>query len=489
MHLRQPWSRFSIPVLFGVFIIAISLAGGSCKKEQLLQSGGELRFSTDTLTFDTVFTSLGSATVGLKIYNPQSEKVNISSIRLAGGASSPFRLNVDGKSGDGANIELAAGDSIYVFATVTVDPTDANTPFIVEDKLVASLNGRDFSIPVLAYGQNAYYIRGKISVPTQTLKTDKPYVMMGWVQVDSGNTLTIPAGCRIYMHANARLFVAGTLEAIGTKEDSIIFQGNRLDRSYFGYEGYPGEWGGIYFTQYSRASVMKYVIIRNCGNGAQGAPPAAVEVAPDLLIDSDPQLTLEKVTIENSIGYGLLAFNGSIKAENCLIHSCGASALALMQGGDYELNNCTIATYGNNKISHNDNPAAVILNYYKVTQTTYLAGGLSCTLRNCVIAGSLEHEFFVDSVEDEPASVTMYNCLVKADESKLPSWLQRTNVRFTRPGGVLDPQFTDVPKMNYRPKAGSPLIDAGIPVSGLTTDLDDNPRDGQPDIGCYEGQP
>ena len=74
MQMRQVISRFSIPLSLCFFIAAMGIGGSSCKKEQLLQSGGELRFSTDTLTFDTVFTSLGSATVGVKIFNPQNGK-------------------------------------------------------------------------------------------------------------------------------------------------------------------------------------------------------------------------------------------------------------------------------------------------------------------------------------------------------------------------------------------------------------------------------
>ena len=313
---------------------------------------------------------------------------------------------------------------------------------------------------------------------------------MGGALVDEGDKLIIQAGCRIYMHANARLFVAGTLEAIGSKNDSIIFQGDRLDRSYFGYEGYPGEWGGIYFTSRSTKNVLRHVIIRNCGNGAQGAPPAAIQLAPDSVADTDKQLTLDKVTIENSFGYGILAFNGSLKADNCLIHSCGASALGLLQGGDYELNNCTIATYGNNKISHNDNPVAVILNYYFYTQTKYYYSPLKCTLNNCVVAGSLENEFVADSVSDISAHVELHNCLLKADESKIREWVQRDNtVRFTKPDGTLDPQFTDVAKMDYRPKSSSsPLVNTGIAIPGISTDLDEKARDLQPDIGCYEYQ-
>jgi hypothetical protein len=485
MQMHQLFSRFWLPAFLSLFILIMSIGGSSCRKERLMTSGGELRFSTDTLTFDTVFTTLGSATVGIRIYNPQGEKVNISSVRLAGGSSSYFRLNVDGRPGPATNVEIAAHDSIYVFATVKVDPTDQNTPFVVEDKLIATLNGKDFSIPVIAYGQNAYYIRDSV-LATQTWVTDKPYVVIGYAVVDSTQTLNIPAGCRIYMHAKARLFVAGTLKALGNKKDSIIFQGNRLDRSYFGYEGYPGEWGGIYFTGYSTGNVLSHVIIKNCGNGAQGAPPAAIQVAPDLIQDSQPQLTMEKTIIENSIGYGLLAFKGSVRMDNCLIHSCGASALALVQGGHYELNNCTIATYGNNKISHTDNPAAVILNYYYITQSVYDTGTLDATLRNCVIAGSLENELVADSVKDSPARLRLDHCLIKADEGKIRPWVGRTGVRFIKPDGTLDPQFVDVPKANYRPKSGSPLIGAGITVTGVSEDLDDRFRKVPPDIGAYE---
>ena len=236
--------------------------------------------------------------------------------------------------------------------------------------------------------------------------------------------------------------------------------------------------------------MLQHVIIRNCGNGAVAA---AIRVAPDLVNDLPWQLTLDKTTIENSIGYGLLSFGGSVKAENCLIHSCGATALALLQGGNYELNNCTIATYGNNKISHNDNPVAAIFNFFYTDETHYRVSALACTMRNCVIAGSLENEFIADSLKDAPAAITLQNCLLKmTDVTKIPAWVQRSNVRYTKADGTLDPQFTDVAKWNYRPKsATSPLIDSGTSYPNMpATDLDDNPRTARSaaDIGCYELQ-
>lgn len=51
-----------------------------------------------------------------------------------------------------------------------------------------------------------------------------------------------------------------------------------------------------------------------------------------------------------------------------------------------------------------------------------------------------------------------------------------------------DPLFIDADNGNYRLRAGSPAINAGVDV-GLTTDADGKPIIGLPDIGAYEYQP
>lgn len=487
--MRYSFLKILLLALAGIAFGATWLGSSSCKKTSLLDSGGEVRFSTDTLSFDTVFTALGSSTQIVKIFNNQSQKIVLSSVRLNGGSASFFNLNVDGRGGKSANdIEIAANDSIYVFATVKVDPTDANTPFIIEDKLIATLNGKDFSIPVIAYGQNAHYITDSL-LKTQTWLTDKPYVIFGVALVDRDNTLTIPAGCRVYMHANARLFVDGTLNAEGTKDSNIIFQGDRLDRAYFGNVGYPGEWGGIYFTQHSKASIMRHVILRNGGNGAQGVIPALIQLAPDSFKTqtSPPQLTMDKVILENSLGYGLLSFAGTLKAENCLIHTCGASALAIFQGGDYQLNYCTITTYGNARVSHTDNPVAVLLNYYITPDKILIPGTLSASLNNCVIAGSLTNEFIADSTADAPASLTLKNCVLKAESNKTRPWVNASEgVRYVGSGVEYDSLFKSVSRSDYHPASVSVLIDKA--VGSISTDLDEETRGTAPDIGCYEAR-
>ena len=80
-----------------IFAILV-IFGTSCKKD-VLNTDGALTFSVDTVLFDTVFTTIGSATRQFKIYNPSNNEVNISSIMLAGGQQSKYRINVDGIPG------------------------------------------------------------------------------------------------------------------------------------------------------------------------------------------------------------------------------------------------------------------------------------------------------------------------------------------------------------------------------------------------------
>jgi hypothetical protein len=49
----------------------------------------------------------------------------------------------------------------------------------------------------------------------------------------------------------------------------------------------------------------------------------------------------------------------------------------------------------------------------------------------------------------------------------------------------LDPQFVNAGASNYHLSGTSPAINAGLNL-GVSTDLDGNPRNSQPDMGAYE---
>ncbi len=83
-----------------VMAFALIIQSASCKKDKLLTSPtATLNFSSDTILFDTVFTTAGSATKQLRVINPYRQKIRISKIYLEGGNVSPYILNVDGVSG------------------------------------------------------------------------------------------------------------------------------------------------------------------------------------------------------------------------------------------------------------------------------------------------------------------------------------------------------------------------------------------------------
>ena len=69
----------------------------SCKPDDnALESDLQaLQFSADTLTFDTVFTTIGSVTRWITIYNPTNRDMVLDEIRLANQANGIFRLNIE----------------------------------------------------------------------------------------------------------------------------------------------------------------------------------------------------------------------------------------------------------------------------------------------------------------------------------------------------------------------------------------------------------
>lgn len=486
MHIKKILSW-----LLPVFLLTLVLAAPSCsKKDKFLTSGGEVSFSSDTLMFDTVFTAQGSATRSIRIYNKQKEKIKITSIRLRRGETSPYRLNINGQAGKRVdNVEIAGNDSLWVFAAVTIDPTDENQPFVVDDDLVVTLNGKDFTIPFVAFGQNAYYIVDSL-LETQTWKNDKPYVIIRNALVDTNATLTIPAGARIYMHRDSRLYVQGTLKINGTQSDSVSILGDRIDPLVWigDYIDLPGQWGGLYFFTESKNNEINYTVIKNGGAstkfGESDVVAATIQVDKDQNAGSGiPKLKISNSVIKSSQGYGIVSFGGSVTAENCRIVECGAENIAFLEGGDYKLYDCTIGTFGSQYLGHSDNGSMAVLNYRAISQTEFVGSDLRFEMKNCIVYGSLDNEAFFDKKDNFLANVTIQNCLLRTVEG-IPGFVNNS-------GNILnqDPMFKDVSKDDYHLLEGSPAIGKGITAGSISVDLDGKPRGTPPSMGCYEYQP
>jgi hypothetical protein len=475
----------AIKVVLFFVIVAVAFFGSGCKKQRILTSGGILTFSVDTLKFDTVFTSESSFTTGFLIYNPQNEEVVISSVRMLNGSASFFHLNVDGYSGNYTqNLKIAAHDSLYVFATVNINPNDSTNPFLITDSLVATMNGKQFYVPFTALGQNAHYIISDSFTTNTTWLTDLPYVVIHNCVIGQGVSLTIPPKCRVYMHQDAQFIIYPTAslnigQGATTPADSVVFQGDRLDRAYFGYIGYPGEWCGLWFTPGSTGRISN-AVFKNCGgaNAYYNYPiiPAAMRV------DSGAKVTMDHTVIKNSISIGLLGFEGNITARSCMVNTTGGEALAISMGGTDSLINCTFANFGTAEVAHSDAPTAAILDWYKVdVNTPPVFGNMNVLMQNCIVYGSLDSEIICDT-SLTPAGITtklqMDHCLLKMGSVREP-FINFTSCVFT------DPEFKDTVNGDFHLNSGSPALNAGNASGAPTTNLHYDSWSGAPNIGCY----
>jgi hypothetical protein len=87
----------------------------SCRKDDKIDNSPDLKlqFSTDSLLFDTVFTSSGTTNRVLKIFNYNKNSVVISNLKLAGGSNSSFKININGVAADALqNIKIKGNERL-----------------------------------------------------------------------------------------------------------------------------------------------------------------------------------------------------------------------------------------------------------------------------------------------------------------------------------------------------------------------------------------
>jgi hypothetical protein len=449
----------------------------SCKKDSFITSPqAQVNFSSDTLQFDTVFTSVGSVTQSVKVFNLNNQKLLLSQVRLMGGINSAFKINIDGAPGPaGNNIEIDANDSLYIFVTVYVNPTSANLAFILQDSILVAFNGIQEYIQLRAWGQNAHFLQNQIITGDTSWTNDLPYVILGGLQVDTNAVLTIQEGCKIYLHANAPFLVNGTLQTLGEKYDStrVYFQGDRLDNPY---NSFPASWPGIYFGGTSKDNMLEFTIIKNANEGIviTGSSP-----------DANPKLILEECILDNIYDAAILGTQTSIQAQNCLVSNSGRN-IVLEYGGNYSFTQCTVASYSNDYIVH-QNPVLNVSNYEILGNNT-LESDLTANFINCIFwgdDGTVTDEVVVSEQGSTVFNVSFENCLWKIMNP--PSPVDSSNMITN-----LDPLFDSVNNQqryyDFHLQATSPAINKGI-NTGLPFDLDGNPMAvGLPDLGCYEYQ-
>ena len=473
-----------------VFKIAlISMIVFSCKKENFeTNNNAILHFSNDTITFDTIFASIGSITKTLIVYNHNDFDIT-TNINLKGISSANFRLNIDGIPGNNQeNIIIPSNDSIFIFLEVTIDPTNNNTPYILTDSLVFTTGNSIQDVNLIAWGQDAYFHTantfGNIINGTDTTRfyyhlldcstpweNDKPHVIYGYAIIDPQNTLIINEGCHIYMHKNSGILVGnpfkeekgGTLKVNGSLGNEVVFQGDRLDNWY---KDLPGQWDRIWFTPGSIDNEIDYAIIKNGNIGLHA----------DTVYNNNPTLKVNNTIVKNMSGIGILGQGANIEVTNSTISECGQFMVACNIGGNYNFTHCTFANYWN--YNRRNTPSILLNNYYEGADgNTYIRNLESVNFINCIIDGSLSSEISYQNNESGVFNYTFDHCLVKIDPT-----FNTDNDNYINILKNISPEFIN--EKDFNVSALSPAIDSGKEAM-IIQDILGNTRN-SPDMGAYE---
>lgn len=450
-------------------MVVVLTTNTSCKKKNLF-GDGNLSFSNDTLVFDTVFTTIGSTTKYVKIYNPQSKALKITEVQLMGGSSSPFKLNLDGLQGTSfSDLEIAKGDSLFCFVEVKLSVNGQNLPIVVEDSVRFRTNGEDQYVKLAVWGQDMYYHNKEI-MNTQTWPTDKPHVIYGYAAIDSAQTLNIIGGTKIYMHKGAILWnYKGTLNIDGDYNNKVTIQGDRLEASY---KDVPGQYYGIYMQE-AKPSMIDNAVIKNA--------IAGVHVYSRDQVYNQSTLTISNTEILNAASYGIFLYDGpKVYGENVLVHSTGVHSLLVIQGADFTFNQCDFLGYGTGE---GTTPAVGISNYYSTSQGTTVAQIPNANFNNCVIYGSTGEHLAIDTIQTGGLTLNFHfkNCVILKNNFNNPMFTGCNSN---------NPEFTNVGAKDFTFYSSSPLNNNGIPLNVANDITGDHPRDMlTPDIGAYERFP
>lgn len=470
-----------------IFVGSLALLGGilvwgsACRRELLSPQPGDLRFSRDTVVFDSLFSTVLSPTQRLWVFNPHPHPVQIRRIYLGLGERSPYAFIFDGQEGPiSSPYLLGAKDSVQIFLRLR-DTTfrDATR----EDLLFFETEAGTQAVPLRATLIAAYVYRdfGFDSV-VLSLPTDKPIVVDGYLYVGPAAVLRILPGTRLYFSGKrwesgvlqgelaSGIYVAGRLEALGTPTTPITLQGWRLEPYY---AAASGQWQGLWFFPTSTGNRLLYTQIRQSSIGVRIDSAGGITA---------PKVYMEGCLITDAANYGIVAqgFTSTLPpqpllhAVNTLIYRCGQACAALLGGGTYRLVHCAFV-YDQGDLRRG-NTALVVSDYLRLSEgiQTYPLDFLAL---NSLFWTTKEDAVVSDLRGSAPVQWAFDHCALRQKEP-LPG---SSNLYPSSP--EVGPAQEGYPLLSE-----SPLIDAGRYEPTLSPPIDrlGRMRDAQPDIGAYE---
>ena len=472
------------------FILLACVFGG-CQQDRVSADPSlQIYFSHDTVLFDTVFTDMGTSTHRVMIYNPNKNAVSIKQVSMQEGKY--FHINLDGENDlDKLRDVIVRGeDSLFLFIRAHIDPLDENSPVLIEDNIAFLVNDQTQRITLQAYGQNIEKIQGDsglVVYQNLTLTNQKPYVLYDTIAV--AGKLSIEKGTTIYMHEGAAIYAYGSVLAQGTKEQPIIFRGDRTDKLFDSvpYRMASGQWNGIYLINDESfmppTYCMEYVNILSGSVGLYAYSASTTR---------RPQLELKNSQIHNHSIYGVVLQNVDANVSNCEISNC-ASYCVYLAGGEHNFVHNTIAAYygypySDLNIHSNVIPEDVAAVYINDLSKNY-AKTIS-SFSNCIITGGRKNNVVVATpLADEYKGQFVGNYL-RADS--LSEKFAHHNVYAAEEDTTV---FRNIYYMYKKYHYYDFQLDSLSPARGIADsiialsypmDRIGNTRKPHPDAGCYE---
>lgn len=356
---------------------------------------------------------------------------------------------------------------MFCFVEVTLGENGKFYPFIVTDSILFKTNNKEQKVILAAWGRDAYFHYNDANSDEDPWQNDKPHVIYGVAFVDADKILTIQAGTEIYLHKGAMIYVRGELHIEGDYNDKVTVQGDRLEEFY---KDVSGQYYGIYFDQ-AKSSTIDNLIIKN--------GTAGIHVFGNNTTNTDYTLKIKNTEIYNNSSYGIFNYaGGKIYGENLNIHNNGAYAYFVLEGGDCNFRHCQFLSWG----SEGNQPAVAIKNHFTHSDDgiTYVGSINEMKFYNSIIYGNGDIQVGFDTLSNSGAALNYEfnsNCIKQLAAS--------TNSHFI--DNIWgNPQFKNIETQEYRIMPGSPCIDKGNVIYSTPTDLENNFRNGIPDIGSFE---
>lgn len=484
--------RKTLSIWFGLALlmwVAGSIVG--CKNELVSHDESlSLQFSVDTLSFDTVFSGIGTSTQRVMLHNNHDHALVIERIWLD--SARYFQVNIDGENELDrlSQTQLRGGDSLYIFVRVKVNTDEAN-PIRIFDALHVRVNGNTSTLQLEAIGQNVHLIRSDkgrtVFTSPMTFLADKPYLI--YDTVDCGSNLTFKPGATLYMHSGAALVAYGSVHAEGTVSQPVRVLGDRRDYLFENvpYSYAAGQWGGIYLFQSKDALLnnkysLKHMEIVSGNIGIYAYSDKTSNL---------PTLQVDGCRIHNHAVYGMIAVGMNTIISNTEI-SNAASYCLYMEGGEHSLYHTTVASYFNStdiriqSTNRKDVAAIYVNNLNKNYPFTTLH------LYNSIVTGLRTPELRLATPLEQYYGGHIVGNYIKADSLHISG--AGNNVYAGAEDKVFRNTFYEYEVYDYydfRLDSLSPAI--GIADSAIAAKFPTDRRGvarpaGQADAGCYQSQ-